>query len=110
MGALQRRKGKKGENELAAILSDALGVVVKRKLGQARDSGDDIQVGQFRIEAKRRKRLGVQEWVDQVVAASGSGDIPIVVCRGDGREWLVVMRLDDALPMIRGELGGIGEP
>jgi hypothetical protein len=47
MGASQRRKGAAGENELAKILSDQLGWVVKRNIGQSRDGGDDITVCQF---------------------------------------------------------------
>lgn len=104
MGASQRRKGAAGERELAQILSEQLGWVVKRNIGQARDGGDDITVGKFRFEAKRRKGIAVHEWVDQVVRASGPKDVPVVVCRGDGKEWLVVMRLTDAIPLIRGEL------
>ena len=104
MGASQRRKGAAGERELAGILSEQLGRVVQRNIGQARDGGDDITVGKFRVEAKRRKGIAVHEWVDQCVRACGPTDVPVVACRGDGREWLVVMRLADALPLIRGEL------
>ena len=104
MGASQRRKGAAGERELANILSEQLGWVVKRNIGQARDGGDDITVGKFRIESKRRRGIAVHKWVDQAIDACGPNDVPIVACRGDGREWLVVMRLEDALPLIRGEL------
>ena len=104
MGASQRRKGAAGERELASILTEQLGWVCKRNIGQARDGGDDITVGKFRIEAKRRKGIAVHEWVDQVVRACGPNDVPVVCCRGDGKEWLVVMRLDDALPLLRNEL------
>jgi len=104
MGASQRRKGATGERELAQILSNELGWVVKRELGQPRDSGADLHICQFRFEVKRRKGIAVHEWVDQATAACGPGNIPVVACRADGKEWLVVMRLTDALPMIRGEL------
>lgn len=104
MGASQRRKGAAGERELATILSEQLGWVVKRELGQPRDSGADLHICQFRFEVKRRKGIAVHEWVEQAVRASGPGDIPVVACRGDGKGWLVVMRLEDALPLIRGEL------
>ena len=75
-----------------------------RVIGQARDGGDDITTGRFRWEVKRRKGIAVHEWVEQAVRASGPSDIPVVACRGDGKGWLVVMRLEDALPLIRGEL------
>ncbi len=106
MSGMSRLKGKKGEREVANILSEQLGLVVRRKLGQARDGGHDLtQTGRFAWEVKRRARISVHEWVDQAVAACGPHDTPVVACRGDGKEWLVVMRLEDALPLIRGELG-----
>lgn len=104
MGASQRRKGAAGERELAQILTNELGWVCKRNIGQSRDGGDDITLGKFRIEAKRRKAIAVYDWVDQVVKAAGPADVPMVICRADNRDWLVVMRLEDALPMLRNEL------
>lgn len=104
MSASQRRKGATGERELAAILTEQLGWVVKRELGQPRDSGADLHICQFRFEVKRRRGVAVHEWVDQAARACGPGNIPVVACRGDGREWLVVMRLEDALPLLRNEL------
>lgn len=107
MGKSQRRKGAAGEREIAEILSAELGLCVQRKLGQARDGGHDLtQTGRFAWEVKRRKGIAVHEWVDQAVAACGPHDIPVVACRGDGKGWLVVMRLEDALPLIRGEIAG----
>src|SRR5208282_3549030 len=96
MSKSQRTKGAGGERELCGILTDALGKKVKRVLGQARDGGHDISLSPFMLEVKRRRRIAVYEWFDQVVAASGAGsDTPVLVMRGDGREWLVMMRLDD---------------
>lgn len=111
MGASQRRKGAAGENELAKILSEQLGIVVQRKLGQARDGGHDLtQTGPFAWEVKRRKGIAVHEWVDQCAKACGPHDVPIVACRGDNREWLIILRLSDALPILRGEFIGPTEP
>ena len=42
MGRLQRNRGATTEREIANYLTEQLGTVVKRKLGQARDSGEDI--------------------------------------------------------------------
>jgi Holliday junction resolvase len=67
-GKTSRNKGARGEREFAEMLSNELGQVVKRKLGQARDGGDDIQVGRFRIEVKRREKLAIEAWCKQVVA------------------------------------------
>ena len=106
MSAYQRRKGSQGENELAAILSAELGRVVKRKLGQARDSGDDIQIEKFRIEVKRCQTLKVPQWCKQVEACAQPGEIPVVAFRRNGEPWRVILSLGDFLPLMRGELGG----
>jgi Holliday junction resolvase len=105
MSRSQRLKGAAGERELAEILSDALGFVVKRKLGQARDGGHDIETGRFRWEVKRRKKIAVYDFMDQIEKACEEGQqVPIVAMRADGKDWLVMMRLEDAMLMIRNEL------
>ncbi len=103
-GRMSRNKGAAAERELAAILSDELGFVVKRKLGQARDSGDDIQVGKFRIEAKRRETLALPAWCRQIEEHCGPGEVPVVAYRQNGQPWRIVMKLQDFLPLMRGEL------
>jgi hypothetical protein len=105
VSAYQRRKGSAGENELATILSEQLGRVVKRKLGQARDGGDDIQVERFRIEVKRCQTLAVPRWCRQIEAATQPGEIPVIAFRRNGEPWRVIVQLDDFMPLMRGELG-----
>lgn len=92
-GRRSRNKGATGERELAALLTDALGFVVQRKLGQARDGGDDIQVGQYRIEVKRREALRLDDWCQQVEQAAQPGDVPVVAYRRNGQPWRVVVPL-----------------
>ena len=104
MSASQRRKGANGENELARILSDNFGRIVKRTLGQARDGGHDIETPPFRWEVKRRAKLAVYDFIEQAAEACQDGATPVVAMRADGKGWLVLMRLEDALPLIRGEL------
>lgn len=101
-----RAKGARGERELASILTDELGVVVKRKLDAAREGGDDMQVGPFSVECKRVAKSGVKvlQWMEQAKGNAKEEQIPIVMFRVDGGEWLTVMRLEDQIPMIRGEL------
>lgn len=114
-GRGKRRKGANGENELAAILSDELGMVVKRKLGQARDAGADIEIGRFVIEVKRQERLAIEAWCKQVEAActtvsqiNESGElrppIPVVVFRRNGEPWRAVVPLDFLVRGIREDL------
>jgi hypothetical protein len=42
--------------------------------------------------------------VRQVEEACKDGDVPIVAFRQDGQPWRVVLRLDDFLPLLRGDL------
>lgn len=105
MGAMQRRKGANGERELCAILSDAFGQVVTRKLGQARDGGDDIETPPYHWEVKRRDSIAAVRYLEQCIAAlEGKSGTPIVAMREDGGEWVAMMRLADLLPLLREEL------
>lgn len=116
---MARRKGAKGENELASLLSDELGFVVKRKLGQARDGGDDIQVGRFHLEVKRQERLRIEEWCQQVEAACTTvtpidqeGElgrpVPVVVFRRNGQPWRAVVPVGFLIEAMREDLSGKG--
>lgn len=93
MGRSQRVKGATFERDIAQRLG------AKRNIGQARDGGDDITVGRFRIECKRRKRLGtVQAWLSQAEAScEHADDLPVVIARQDHGEPLVLMRFEDWL-------------
>lgn len=100
-GRMARNKGATGERELAAILTDKLGFVVQRKLGQARDGGDDIQVGKYRIEVKRRERVQIDQWSEQVEHAALPGEVPVVVYRRNGQPWRVVVPLEWFIEQVR---------
>jgi len=104
MGKRQRQRGAETEREVCEKIAAAVGWVVKRELGQARDGGCDIRLGRFVIEVKRRKSIAVYEWIDQAKAACAPYEIPVVICRGDKREHLVVQPLDDWLKMAKHEL------
>lgn len=103
-GRGKRNKGAAGERELAALLSDHLGFVVKRNLGQARDGADDLTVAQFRIEVKRQERLQVDKWSEQVEACAQPGEVPVLMYRRNGQPWRVCLRLEHFIPMMRDQL------
>jgi len=105
-GRMSRNKGAAAEREFTAILSDYLGTQVKRKLGQARDSGDDCQWGKFRFEIKRRETLAIMEWCRQIESHCKGDEVPVVAFRQNGQDWRVVIRLADFLPLLQGELIG----
>lgn len=106
-GRRNRQRGQEGEREVCALLADAIGQTVTRRLGQERDSGTDIHLGPFAIEVKRRKAIaGLYEWLGQAQeAATASGlKYGCVVLRADGKPFLVVHSFDDWITLARGEL------
>lgn len=115
MGKSQRTKGATFEREIAHRFRDAVGVDCKRNIGQARDGGNDLDVGPLVVECKRRKTLTtLRAWYAQAHAAmvtrnlqSGRQDlVPVVVARADGQlEPFVVLTLGDFLALTKGALG-----
>lgn len=130
MGKMQRNKGASFERDVCKAFSVALrpgGPEFKRNIGQARDGGNDIDVGCLVVEVKIRKTLGtVYGWLQQAIvalasrcscAASGGycddcsvmlpgggamllPKVPIVVARQDGDcSPIVILRLDDFLAL-----------
>lgn len=121
MSALSRRKGSKFERDVCDAFSDALGLEgeqrIKRNIGQARDGGNDVDVGPLVVEVKIRKTLGtVYAWLQQAMDAARkrffsldndetTPKIPIVVARQDGdTSPIVILRLSDFLILTRDEL------
>lgn len=101
MSASQRRKGQVGEREVANLLDEHWGAVVRRRINQVRDGGHDLEGGTrgFSIEVKRRKRLDtLEQWMAQ--AAQGGGE-PVVFMRADGRPWRVLMDAQTFLRLAR---------
>jgi hypothetical protein len=117
MGKSQRVKGAVFERELAHRFSEFFGREFKRNIGQARDGGNDLDVGLLVVEAKRRASLKtLRDWMQQAQeaatsrlaraltagkAAGGYDHIPVVVMREDGEaEPLVLLQLADFLNLV----------
>ena len=102
VGKSQRNKGAQGEREWCEMLR-AVGFDAKRALGQARDGGGDVPYPPILWEVKRYAKFAVYEHMEQAVVSAPQYpgcDIPAVALRGDGKEWLVVLRAADFLPML----------
>ena len=100
-----RSKGHGYEREIVHLLRSLTDLPVSRNLDQSRDGGGDIALPPFMFECKRRARLSVYEWMDQAATAAAKDELkPVVVCRGDHRENLVIMRLNDFLPLLEAAL------
>lgn len=104
MGKLSRDKGKRGERELAKILREH-GYDAHRGVQYhgGPQSPDVVGLPGFHIEVKRTNRLALYDALSQSQGDSGDGEVPIVAHRPDGKEWVVIMTLDDFLGMLEGE-------
>lgn len=108
IGRLSKKRGSEYENEVCTSLTEYLGVKIKRKLGQARDSGSDVLAGPLYMECKRRRSVGsIQKWMEQCRTSvateqskTGVEYIPAVVARGDKKKSLITLELDDFLTLI----------
>jgi Holliday junction resolvase len=104
MSASQRTKGATYEREIVNQIKDTLGIDVSRNLTQTRDSGADILLDGYVIECKRRASISVYKWMEQAEDSCTFAQRPIVICRGDGKGSLVIMNLEDFLPLLGNEL------
>lgn len=95
MGGLSRNKGKAGERELAALLSELTGRDVRRRVRQ--HDGDDDLMGLpgWSIECKRYASAPLalvagSWWPQAVEQASKEGTLPVLFYRADRQPWRVV--------------------
>lgn len=104
-GKGNRAKGQAGEREAAGRLTELLGRVVKRELGQERDGGCDIEVestaGCIAIQVKRVERASMHAWLTQAENDAGAGELPAVMWRPSRRGWVVCMDLNDWCTLVR---------
>jgi len=102
MSKSQRNKGASGERDVCNLIKEHLGVDVKRNLNQTREGGADIKMPPFSIEVKRRARIGnIYDWMVQSQKSCSDGEKPIVICRADRRDWLVVMPISQFLQLVK---------
>lgn len=110
MSTKSRNKGSGYEREVAALFSDALDLAtpIKRKLGQSREAGNDLDCGPLVIEIKRRRRLAtLTRWLNQArTAALGRAGhcYPVVVMREDSGKNMLLLALDDFLELAGPEI------
>ena len=106
-GKRNRQRGQEGEREVAALLTEHLGLgfAVKRLLGQERDKGADILTPPYLWEIKRRKRIGlIYEWMDEAQASVQNTEKPVVAFRADGKKWMVAIPIEEFIKLIREEI------
>lgn len=96
-------KGARGERELAARLR-FLGIDARRGQQYSGANGDADVIGLpgIHIECKRVERLNLEKAFDQSKRdAARVGDIPTVMHRKNGGEWLVTLSLEHFLSLYK---------
>lgn len=95
MTAMQRRKGKAGELELARLLREHLGADVARNLEQSRQGGADLLgLPGWAVEVKRAAQARLSEWWLQTCQqAESTGQRPALFYRLDRQPWRCVVAL-----------------
>ena len=96
-------KGKRGEIEVAHILQEN-GFPNARRGCQYKggeDSPDVVGVDGIHFEVKRRERTDLYPWMQQATIDAGK-NIPVVVHRRNGEEWLAICPFDKFLELVRG--------
>lgn len=105
MSVSQRRKGAAGEREVCSLIAENWGIRAERNLDQVRDGGCDIPVPPYRIEVKRRARIGgIYDWYAQAERSCADGGRPVVFFRADGKRWMVAMSAEEFFRIAREEV------
>lgn len=105
-GRKSRTKGRGYEIEIRDLLR-SYGYDAKRsghRQVQIGDGSPDVSgLPGFHPECKRRKGISIYKWIEQAEETEKEGRTPIVFCRGDHKESLVILRAVDFLDLITEE-------
>lgn len=102
---MSREKGKRGEREVAAIISELLGISASRRVRQHEGDSDILGVPGWCIEVKRCEKAApadIRRWWEQAVAQHlrcGEPDVlfPALFYRQNRMGWRVVWPLSAAI-------------
>lgn len=96
-GKSARNKGAAAEREAFALLNRFLPerLRIQRKLGQARDGGDDGSSAGVSIEVKRQESIRLNQWLQQARESAGD-DYPVVMYRKNNDKWRCVVEMTPA--------------
>ncbi len=97
-GRASQRKGSRGERELAAMLSDLLGIECRKASSPYLPGviAPDIHIaGDLHIEVKRRERFSIPAALRQSRNDARPGRVPVVCHRPNRHGWMVTLELND---------------
>lgn len=90
-------KGNRLERYFAKVFTSLGWPASRTQQFQGIGSDGDItleHVPEVHIEAKGREQLAIYKWIDQAVRDSRGKRLPVVVCKGDRREPLLLVQLE----------------
>jgi len=93
-----RAKGKRGELDAAKEWVRVMGGSARRgqQFAGGQESPDVVcSHVNLHLEVKRCEAGNPYRWMDQAVVDAGD-KVPLVLHRRNGRDWLLIVRLDDA--------------
>jgi hypothetical protein len=105
MGKMSRDKGKRGERESCTVLERILGIKLRRSQ-QVKGTADSADIepvdSEWKLhpEIKRTEStisVATYKAIKQAVADCGD-NIPFVMSRKNGEDWLIIIRVDDLIP------------
>jgi hypothetical protein len=113
MGSHQRNKGKRGERECAAIISQHWNATEARRsvqfCGRAGDA-DLVGVPGVHLEVKRYAGIAACRFGEQAQRDATPGTVPVVLMREDGKtQWWAMLPVEDCPAFARALLGVLGE-
>lgn len=106
MSMMQRTKGKAGEREIAAIISDITGWDVRRRVRQHGGDSDLLGVPGWAIEVKRyaaAPRAEIGRWWAQTVAQATDA-LPVLFFRANRDSWRAVWPVAVGLGVQRADM------
>lgn len=87
-GNRSRNRGQRGERELCSLLSDELGIVVKRNLSQTRGGGADcLEIEGWSVEIKFQETLNINAWWQQTLDQCEGNNEPVLFYRKSHQPW-----------------------
>lgn len=99
MAINSKKKGAKGERELASKLRD-YGYDCRRGQQYNGLEGEDVVgLDYIHCEVKRVQALNLDDAMEQAKRDSKAGQLPAVFHRKNNKKWKVTMELDDWMPL-----------
>jgi Holliday junction resolvase len=102
MGKMSRDKGKKAEREVAELCRTH-GFAARRGVQYqgGPDSPDVVGLPGVHVEVKRTEKFSLYPALEQAISEQKDGDIPAVFHRSNSRPWVVVVKAEDFLTLLR---------